>query len=79
MYKKGIKVMQRKISFSNIIFIFAISIFFYGMYKIYIVKQNLSLGACPIEDNRPILYLAIIFMIFSIIISYIEDIRLKRR
>ncbi|WP_066893713.1 hypothetical protein [Clostridium nigeriense] len=70
--------MKKIISFSNSIFIIAIAIFLYGIYKIYTIRKNLPIGACPIDDNRPILYLSIILMILSIIVSYVEDRKLKR-
>ena len=63
----------------NILFAIAIGISLYGFYKIYESRQHLPVGACPIEDNRPILYMGILFMILSIIVSYIEDTRLKKQ
>lgn len=71
--------MKKLISISNSIFIIALSIFFYGLYKIYIIKKSLPIGVCPIDDNRPILYLGVFFMILSIIVSYIEDKKIKRK
>lgn len=65
--------MKKLIKFSNIIFIIAISIFVYGLYKIYITRQVLPPGVCPVDNNRYILFIGIFFMILSIIVSYFED------
>ena len=65
--------MKKLLSISNSIFVIAIFIFFYGLYKIYITKQSLPIGTCPIYNNRIILYLGVFFMILSIVVSYIED------
>lgn len=70
--------MKKLISFSNIIFIIAISIFVYGLYKIYIIRQALPPGVCPVDNNRYILFIGIFFMILSIIVSYFED-RIKNK
>lgn len=43
------------------------------------LRQMLPSGVCPIDDNRPILFVGIFFMILSIIISYIEDNRAKKK
>lgn len=71
--------MKKLIKLSNILFTVAIIISLYGFYKIYEVRKHLPVGACPIEDNRPILYLGIFFMISSIIVSYIEDKSIKKQ
>lgn len=65
--------MKKLISFSNIIFIAAICIFIYGLYKIYTIRQVLPSGVCPVNDNRPILFIGIFLMLLSILISYFED------
>ena len=70
--------MKKLISFSNMIFIIAISIFIYGLYKIYIIRLALPLGVCPVNNNRYILFIGIFFMILSIIVSYFED-RIKNK
>lgn len=71
--------MKKLISYSNIIFTISIGIFIYGAYKIVTLRQMLPSGVCPIDDNRPILFVGIFFMILSIIISYIEDNRAKKK
>lgn len=72
-------IVKKLIKLSNILFTVAIIISLYGFYKIYEVRKHLPVGACPIEDNRPILYLGIFFMISSIIVSYIEDKSIKKQ
>ena len=74
---KGNRKMKQYISFSNMIFIIAIAIFVYGVYNIYIVRKMLPVGVCPIDNNRPILFLGVFFMLISILVSYIED-KIKR-
>lgn len=71
--------MKNLFKLSNIIFSASIIISLYGFYKIYRIKQNIFYGSCPIEDNRPILYSGIFLMILSIIVSYIEDLKIKKR
>lgn len=70
---KGKRKMKKYLSFSNMIFIIAIAIFAYGVYNIFIVRQMLPAGVCPIDNNRPILFLGVFFMLISIFVSYIED------
>ncbi|MDV4151286.1 hypothetical protein R0131_10575 [Clostridium sp. AL.422] len=65
--------MKKLITYSNIVFIISVGIFIYGAYKIFTVRQLLPAGVCPIDNNRPILFIGIFFMVLSIIISYIED------
>ncbi|GAA0085352.1 hypothetical protein UT300007_17910 [Clostridium sp. CTA-7] len=77
--RKAKVIMKNLIKLSNILITIAIVISLYGFYKIYEVRQHLPVGACPIEDNRPILYVGIFFMILSIIVSYIEDTKLKKK
>lgn len=71
--------MKNLFKLSNIIFSASIIISLYGFYKIYRIKQNIFYGSCLIEDNRPILYSGIFLMILSIIVSYIEDLKIKKR
>ncbi|MCR1952577.1 MULTISPECIES: hypothetical protein [unclassified Clostridium] len=71
--------MKKIIKLSNILFTIAIVVSLYGFYKIYEVRRDLPIGTCPIEDNRPILYLGIFLMISSIIVSYIEDRQSKKQ
>lgn len=65
--------MKKLMSFSNMIFIFVIGIFIYGLYKIYTIRQVLPPGVCPVNNNRYILFIGIFFMVLSIIVSYFED------
>ncbi|WP_052447316.1 hypothetical protein [Clostridium polynesiense] len=45
----------------------------YGFYVIYISRAGLPEGACPIEDNRPIMFVSIGFLIASLIFSFASD------
>ena len=77
---RKVKIIVKKIiKVSNILFAIAMVVSLYGFYKIYEVRKDLPMGACPIEDNRPILYLGILFMISSIIVSYIEDKKIEKQ
>ncbi len=49
----------------------------FGLYKIYISRKGLPAGACPIDDNRPILILGISLFIISIVLGFIGDRRSK--
>ncbi len=65
--------MKKLMNLSNIIFIAAICTFVYGLYKIYTIRQVLPPGVCPVDSNRPILFIGIFLMLLSILISYFED------
>ncbi|MCF0149282.1 MAG: hypothetical protein HUJ77_12905 [Clostridium sp.] len=65
--------MKKLMNFSNIIFIAAICTFIYGLYKIYAIRRVLPPGVCPIDSNRPILFIGVFLMLISILISYFED------
>lgn len=58
---------------SNYIFYIGLVVAVYGLYKSFISTRGLPPGACPIENNRPKLYLAIILLLLSYIMSYIND------
>lgn len=50
----------------------------YGLYRIFISRKDLAPGACPIEDNRPIMFIAIGLLIISLILSFICDFKIKK-
>lgn len=45
----------------------------YGLYKIYIDRRGLPLGACPIENNRPIMYIGIALLVISLVLDFVGD------
>lgn len=64
---------------SNYIFYIGLVVAVYGLYKSFISTRGLPPGACPIENNRPKLYLAIILLLLSYIMSYINDRQKKNK
>lgn len=50
----------------------------YGFYKIYINRSGLPQGVCPVDDNRPILYVAIGMFLISLILYIIDDFQKKK-
>lgn len=70
--------MKKKLEkISNFIFYIGVAIAGYGLYKSYIATRGLPPGACPIEDNRPKLYVALVFLLSSYILSLISGRRKK--
>jgi len=59
---------------SNYLMGIGILISLYAGYKIYSTRATLPKGVCPIEDNRPVMYVAIGLLIASIILSFVSDI-----
>ena len=45
----------------------------YGLLKSFIDRRGLPPEACPIEDNRPIMYIGIALLIISIVLDFIDD------
>lgn len=64
---------------SNYIFYLGLLVAAYGLYKSYISTRGLPPGACPIENNRPVLYIAIGLLVISTILSYIQDLQKKNK
>ena len=62
---------------SNYIFYAGVIVAVYGLYKSFISTRGLPPGACPIEDNRPKIYLALVLLLASVIISFINDKKFK--
>lgn len=58
---------------SNFIMNIAIIFSLYAGYKVFNSHRKLPPGVCPLEDNRGLLYLAILILIFSLILSFILD------
>lgn len=66
--------MKEKIKkISDYIFYLGVIVAGYGLYKSYIATRGLPAGACPIEDNRPKLYLAIGLLLVSFLMSFINE------
>ncbi|NMA85710.1 MAG: hypothetical protein GX968_00110 [Tissierellia bacterium] len=62
---------------SNYIFYTGVIVAVYGLYKSFISTRGLPPGVCPIEDNRPKIYLALVLLLASVIISFINDKKYK--
>ncbi|GAA0068640.1 hypothetical protein UT300003_01630 [Clostridium sardiniense] len=58
---------------SNYIMNIAIVVSIYAGYKVFQSHRNLPPGTCPVDDNRPLLYVSIAVLILSIILSFISD------
>ncbi|MBU5292467.1 hypothetical protein FYJ27_02530 [Anaerosalibacter bizertensis] len=64
---------------SNYIFYTGLLVAVYGLYKIYISRRGLPQGVCPIDDNRPIMYIAIGLFIVSLVLYTICDFQEKKK
>ena len=58
---------------SNWLFYSGIVIGILGYYRIYKIESLLPPGVCPVEDNRWILVIGIIFLMSSILMPYIYE------
>lgn len=77
--KEYLNFMKRNLDkISNYIFYSGLVVAIYGLYKSFISTRGLPPGACPIEDNRPRLYLAIGLLLISFILSYLHDMQKKK-
>lgn len=63
---------------SNASFWIALAMAAYAFLRIFLSRQGLPPGTCPIEDNRPILFVGIGFAVASLILSFAAD-KMKRR
>ncbi len=57
---------------NNIIYVIFIMTTLYAFIDIYLVKGKLPAGACPVENNRFLLYLAISLGVVSIVFSFLK-------
>jgi phosphotransferase system glucose/maltose/N-acetylglucosamine-specific IIC component len=57
---------------SNITFAITIILGGYVLISGYLARRNLMPGACPIEDNRTLLYIAIGFAVVTFILSFFD-------
>ena len=69
--------MKRKIGWlkkiSNILFILTIGFTLYLLVDFIITRGSLPLGVCPIENKRPLMYIAAALALVSFIIAIVED------
>lgn len=63
---------------SNYIFYLGFVVAVYGLYKSFISTRGLPPYVCPIEDNKPKLYLGIALLLLSYIMSCISDRQKKK-
>ncbi len=48
------------------------SIALYALVRIYLLYRDLPPGTCPFDANRPLLYVALGFVVVSFILSFFE-------
>ena len=66
--------MKKKLGIiSNISFIGAMVVALYALVSTYLVRRNLPPGVCPIDNNRPIMYIAIVLALLSFVLSFVAD------
>lgn len=65
--------------FSNGSLITGVIIGVYALVKIYIIKSKLPEGACPVINNRPLLYTSIVLCCISFILSILEEKEAKKQ
>jgi hypothetical protein len=44
----------------------------YALVRIYLLYKDLPAGACPFDTYRPILYVALGFVLVSLVLSFLE-------
>ena len=71
MKEKSIKKRVNKIS--DYLMYSGVIVGVYGLYKVIVSRIGLPEGVCPITDNRGVLYLGMILLISSVILSFISD------
>ncbi|HZJ56802.1 MAG TPA: hypothetical protein VFD89_00995 [Clostridia bacterium] len=64
--------------FGNILFILAIGLSLYLLIGLFIVRRSLPPGVCPIDNKRPLMYIAIALALSSFVLTFIEN-RIKDR
>ncbi len=58
---------------SNLSFIGGMGIGLYALISIFIQNYNLPNGACPIDNNRSLLYLSAVLCVISFITSFFDS------
>ena len=57
----------------NIAFVLAIGLSLYLLVDFLILRNSLPPGVCPIQKNRPLMYVAIVLALSSFILSILES------
>lgn len=57
---------------NNVIYAVFIIITVYTLADIYLLNDGFSTGVCPVENNRPLLYLAIAMAVMSFVFPYFK-------
>lgn len=60
---------------SNYTFYAGFLVAIYALYKVYVNNRELPPGVCPIENNRPMLIVAIVLLTISFLLSLIHDVK----
>ena len=58
---------------SNISFGIGLAIGIYALIRIYFAGADLPPGVCPIDNSRPLIYVAIAMLIVSLIFSFFKQ------
>ncbi|MGI5851402.1 MAG: hypothetical protein ACOX77_04770 [Caldicoprobacterales bacterium] len=58
---------------SNILFVLTIGFTLYILVDFFITRGSLPPGVCPIENKRPLMYIAAALALVSFIIAMVED------
>jgi len=64
--------------FSNVFLAAAAAIGLYALFRTYQLYQSLPPGACPIDPNRNLLYIAVGLSLLSLILSFFEPKKEKK-
>ena len=57
---------------SNVLMLVGAFLGLYALFNIYALRERLPVGLCPVNDNRPMLYAAIVLCCVSFILSFFE-------
>lgn len=50
----------------------------YGLMDSYFLRKSLPEGACPVDQNRPLMWVALTLLALTVILSFAEDILKKK-
>lgn len=53
----------------NLLFFSGVGLGLYAIAKIYIIRSGLPEGVCPVTDNRPLMYAAVLLLLLSLVLS----------
>lgn len=72
--KRRFNIMKKYVDrVSKYTFYAGILVAIYGLFKSFMDRRGLPPGVCPIEDNRPILYIGIVLLLISIVLDFVAD------